>query len=227
MPRTKLARIIDTLARAHGEPGRPATHGPFEMILWENVAYLVDDERRLRAFEALREKVGLGAEAILDAPDDALLEVVSTGGILPAQRVEKLRAAARITVSEFGGSLDALLELPAAAAMKALARFPGIGAPGAEKILLFCGARPVLALESNGLRVLVRLGYGKEQKSYAATYRSAREAAASELPAGCAPLARAHLLLREHGRKVCRRASPLCETCPVAAQCLFFRARTR
>ena len=38
------------------------------------------------------------------------------------------------------------------------------------------------ALESNGLRVLVRLGFGEDRKSYAATYKSVREATLEELP---------------------------------------------
>ena len=50
-------------------------------------------------------------------------------------------------------------------------QFPMIGEPGAEKILLFSGVLAVLALDSNGVRVLVRLGVGEERKSYAATYK--------------------------------------------------------
>jgi endonuclease-3 len=56
------------------------------------------------------------------------------------------------------------MELPPKA-KKLLMRFPMIGEPGAEKILLFCGALAVLALESNGLRVLVRVGVAEERKT--------------------------------------------------------------
>ena len=55
-------------------------------------------------------------------------------------------------------------------------RQPCSGDPGAEKILLFSRTHSILALDSNGLRVLRRLGYGEERKSYASTYRSAQEA---------------------------------------------------
>ena len=47
-------------------------------------------------------------------------------------------------------------------ARRALKRFPGIADPGADKLLLFAGVTPYLALDSNGLRVLLRLGYGEE-----------------------------------------------------------------
>ncbi len=227
MPSTRLARLIDTLTRACGEPGLPKASGPFELILLENVAYLVDDDRRARSFEALRAGVGLDPRSILDAPDDALLAATSLGGMHPGLRMEKLRAAARIVLEDHDGDLRPVLGLPPARAVRALAKFPGIGTPGAEKILMFCGAHPILALESNGLRALLRIGYGEEKKSYAATYRSVRDEAAGELPADTAALTRAHLLLKEHGRRVCRRTAPACESCPVSAGCDFLRIRRR
>ena len=48
---------------------------------------------------------------------------------------------------------------------------------------MFAGALGVLALESNGLRAMVRLGFGEERKSYFATYESVREVTLEELPA--------------------------------------------
>ena len=57
-------------------------------------------------------------------------------------------------------------------------QFPSIGEPGAEKILLFARVYPVLGLDSNGVRVLTRLGLVVEAKSYAATYRGVQRLAA-------------------------------------------------
>ena len=145
-------------------------------------------------------------------------------GILPDQGVGKLIRAADIARLKCGGDLDAVLRLPEKQASKTLRLFPGIGAPGVEKILLFCGVKPVLALDSNGLRVLVRLGYGEEKKDYAATYRLAQEAARREVRADVKALQRAHLLLRRHGQELCRRTAPRCPECPVAATCAFARS---
>ena len=104
-------------------------------------------------------------------------------------------------------------------AKKALKQFPMIGDPGAEKILLYCGAAPGLPLESNGLRVLTRIGYGREQKNYGAMYRSVQEAIQPELPRGAKALARAQLLLRGRGKSICRRDQPMCNDCPVEHLC--------
>ena len=108
---------------------------------------------------------------------------------------------------------------------RVLKEFPGIGDPGADKILLFCGADPVVALDSNGLRVLLRLGYGTEHQSYAKSYRSAVEAAASELPAKQAVRVRAYELLRHHGQTTCKHKAPACGACPLRKWCPFGQAR--
>src|SRR5262245_51869258 len=177
MRRIPLPQVIERLRARYGKPKpfRPAD--PWEMILWENVAYLAADERRREAFQVLKGRVGTKPEQILSAPDEALLEV-TRHGTMPEQIAQKLRTCARIVLEEFDGDLRPVFKLPLAKAKKALQKFPGIGEPGAEKVLLFTRTYPVFALESNGLRALVRLGFGEDQKSYSATYRLIQKAVA-------------------------------------------------
>src|SRR5439155_23408592 len=92
--------------------------------------------------------------------------------ILDAHQSDKLRQLARLTIDGFGASLEPIRSLPLAQAKKALMRFPGIGEPGAEKILLLARSHATLGLDSNGVRVLTRLGVVREAKGYAATYRA-------------------------------------------------------
>ena len=99
-----------------------------------------------------------------------------------------------------------------------------IGAPGAEKILLITKRRRGLALESNGLRVLVRLGYGRAATSYAAMYRGVQSGIESEVRADYRWLWKAHQLLRRHGQELCKHNAPVCGACPIAAECPFNRA---
>lgn len=188
------------------------------MIVWENVVYLVDDERRDRAFDMLVDQVGIAPADILNASDEALLPIVSIG-ILPEQRMEKLRQCAEISRTRFNGDLDSLRTLSSARARRELQRFPRIGAPAAEKIMLFAGLQSTLALESNALRVLLRLGFGEPSHRYAACYRSAQQAALAELPADQESLERAHLLLRQHGERICKRSTPQCAICPLSSTC--------
>jgi endonuclease-3 len=214
-------KLIARLKRHYGEPKLPPARGPFELVLWENACYLLPDERRAAVFEGLRAQVGLDARAILKAPRDVLLPLAKMGGMRPETRVFRWLEIASITVNQFGGNLDSILQEPYEEAKKALKQFPSIGEPGAEKILLFCGASQGLPLESNGLRVLTRVGYGRSQKNYSAMYRSVQEAVRDELQRDVAQRARAHLLLREHGKTICRNNGPLCRQCPVEDLCSY------
>ncbi|MGO9933005.1 MAG: hypothetical protein ACLPV8_14500 [Steroidobacteraceae bacterium] len=211
--------MLQALRKHYGRPERLPARDAFELILWENVAYLATPERRRDAFAMLSREVGLSPADILAAPQ-AVLERVTAHGILKARFAQKLRACAQIAIEEFGADLRAIVRCPLAKAKKALRRFPGIGEPGAEKILLFTAAQNLLAPDSNALRVLVRLGVVAEHKSYARMYAASREFAATQaLEIGA--MQEAHLLLQTHGQTLCKRSAPLCAACPLAARCAF------
>jgi len=217
----ELKQIIARLKRTHGPPKLPPARGPFELVMWQNACYLLPDDRRTAVFEGLRKQVGLNAKALLQADADVLLALATMGGMRPKVRVFRWQEIARITLSQFDGDLAQILKLPYAQAKKALKQFPNIGDPGAEKILMFCGASPGLPLEWNGLRVLTSVGYGRWQKNYGAAYKSVQEALKPELPRKAEAIAQAHLLLRQHGKEICRDKSPQCYECPLKEMCAY------
>jgi endonuclease-3 len=220
-----LSKIIQKLKRFYGEPAPPKTSDPFELILFENIAYLVDDERRQRALDHLRKTVGLRPADILNASPAQIDEATKLGGVAPQYRSVRIRESALIALNEFGGNPSAACKLPPPKAIKALKQFPGIGEPGAEKILLFTKSYPVLALDSNGLRVLLRIGFGEEKKNYSASYKTVREAVSDQTGGNCEFLIEAHQLLRQHGKSLCKTNKPRCEECPVSSMCVYFLQR--
>src|SRR5438552_16538139 len=124
--RKSFQNIVDKLREFYGPTELPRVTDPLVMILLENVAYLVGDERREQAFNTLRERVGLTPPEILTAHEETLLEVARLGGMHPAARVEKLRRIAQTALQEFEGDFDKVLTLPLAQAKKSLKKFPGI-----------------------------------------------------------------------------------------------------
>jgi endonuclease-3 len=231
-----LPAQLERLEELHGAPRRPLPRTALDWVLWENAAYLVPDERRRAAYRALAKRTGLRAQGIVGLAREELHAIAALGGMMPERRVEKLLAIAETMREAFDGDLEPALALPLAQARRALKGFPGIGAPGADKILLFTRTHALPALDSNGLRVLVRLGHAKEAKSYAATYRDALRALAPmpggaargctwlippgwlgahrrapRMPAahgGCAAGVRAYELLRTHGQALCKHNDP-------------------
>jgi endonuclease III len=214
-----LREAVKVLRRHYGSPAQLPTTDPFELILLENVAYLASPARRREAFELLRRTIGTDPIAILAAEPKAL-EQVTGRGILKGTFAAKLRECAIIVVDDFGGDLGSVIREPVGNAKRALQSFPGIGEPGAEKILLFSGQQALLAPDSNGLRVLVRLGLVQKEKTYARTYAASREVA-KDLPADPGVMLEAHLLLQQHGQTLCKRNIPHCEVCPLVPVCVY------
>ena len=219
-----LQKIVSGLVKYYGPPLPPVTDDPFELILLENIAYLVSDERRAEAFKLLRRYSGTKPHQILAASDEEILKATRLGGMRAQERVSRLREIALIAINEFDGDLKPVLKLPLAKAKQALRKFPGIGEPGAEKILMFTRGHPVLSLDSNALRVLLRLGFGEEKKNYTATYRAVQDSVRDQLKNDYNWLISAYIVLRQHGKQLCKTTRPLCERCPVRKSCRYYKS---
>lgn len=212
-----LKEIVRALSHQHGAVRVPLPRTAFEWVLWENVAYLADEAKRAEAFTLLKATVGTSPADVLAARNPALL-AVTRHGIVADLFARKLRAAATIANDKFSGDVDKALAPDEQTASRQLRAFPGIGEPGAEKILVAIGRARTLPLDSNGLRVLLRIGFGTSLRSYSATYRSVKDALAVGGASG-RELLKAHVLLQRHGREICRRSVPECERCALRSVC--------
>jgi endonuclease-3 len=191
---------------------------PFAMAVWEAAAYLVPDDRRQQVFDRVRKATRLDPLRLAALPDATLAALIADGGMQPDRRARKVKAAADVAI-EFGPDLAGLARRDPAKARRIFRRFPGIGEPGADKILLLNGVAAGLAPESNALRVLLRLGFGRSGKGYSAEYRSVQQDIEGELAADPAWRVAAHQLLRQHGQTLCKANAPRCGECPLAARC--------
>jgi endonuclease III len=216
---SRLYTLLSSLRRQHGAIAPPPATDAFQLIAWEKVAYLANDEKRAATFERLARDIGVTPRAVLAAKRSILIDVLASGGINAAERANNLIDAAQLAVGDFDGNLDAACALPLADAKRVFKRVRGIADPGAEKILLLTRNQPVLGVDSNGLRVLTRLGYGRPAKTYSATYKSAKSAALAELGTDIDVITDAHLLLRHHGQTVCKTTRPRCGACTIRAHC--------
>ena len=212
--------LIRRLAEHFGPPPAPLVTEPFAQVLWEQVAYLATDARRRAAFEALRTRVGLEPLAIAKARPATLTSIARLGGsIAPDVRAERMQRSAELVLSRWDGDLSRALALPVAQARAALAAFPMIGEPGADRILAVAGAARLVPLDSNALRVLVRLGRVREATDYRTTYRRAREAFVLPSRANATWGVDAGALLRQLGQTLCKRGAPRCAACPLRPSC--------
>jgi endonuclease III len=194
-----FSKVVDKLQRHYGPPAPPASTDPLELIIWENIAYLASDERRAEAFATLKQTIGTRLERILAF-------FACGNGFLRAAR-----KSCRTLHTRFSQLVRSFSALPSG-------RMPAF--PMAAKAE--CGAA-VMALDSNGLRVLYRVGFAEEQKNYSATYRLVQDAIHEQLPGDCDSLIRAYQLLRQHGQELCKRSKPRCAECPLRNVCAYCR----
>ena len=220
---TKLPRLLDRLEKFYGKPKPPYPTDPYEMILYINCAYPATEAACAKSFDALKKSVGLRVDDILSAPQEKLAEVTRVGGSFPEKRASRLQEIAAMVKYEFAGDLRTVIKKSLPEARKALKKFPCIGDPSADKILLFTRTAPIAAVPSNCVHVPLRLGLGEEKKNYAAGYRSAQEAIGAQLPDEYGSLIRAYLLLKQHGQELCKNSRPRCDLCPVSSDCPYYK----
>lgn len=218
--RWPLRDAVSRLRKHYGAPDAPVATDPFDMVLWECCAYLVDDERRGRVYGRLKKATRNDATRIAAMKPGALAELLTEdGGMQPAMRAAKLQQAADVLLDVGAMELRAACKSGSKGVRAMLKRFPGVADPGADRILMTAGSLRTLAVESNGLRVLRRLGYGRDEKDYTRTYKVTMEAVAPELPDDRNWLVSAHRLLREHGQTLCKTTRPACGECPLLTRC--------
>ena len=218
-----LRAVLQALEKQYGPPVHPRARDPFEWIIYENVAYLVDDRTRAATLSSLKSAVGkIAPRELLLAGEERIGAAIEGGGMLPGVRAKKVVEAARTAQDLCDGALrERLDELDARKRRALLRKFPGIGAPGADKILLFCGYEAAPAVDSNGLRVLARLGLIEEERAYERSYFAAVGIIHEAFGEDTETLIDAYVLLQTHGRELCKRGAPQCEPCGLRASCRF------
>jgi endonuclease III len=209
--------------RAHyGDVALPEPRDPFKAIVWENAGYLVDDVKRAEVYRRLCDTIGIEPAALLAAGHKRVEKALAGGGMELARRADKVLFSAGLVLETADGDLlGTLLSLDPRSARALLKRFPGIADPGADKLMLLAGLSDAPALDSNGLRVLVRLGTIEEKKSYQATYKLGVAFLRANGVDSTAAALQAFVLLRHHGRELCKRSVPRCGECPLRSSCRF------
>jgi hypothetical protein len=206
MERIALRKVLTSLKAAYGPPEPPPFSDPWHYIVWENIAYLANDERRAKAFESLRNRIGLAPQELLDAPADELLEAASRripGGLSRSDGFANVRSCAR----RIRWRAAQIPRVARAEGQEGPAEVPGIGAPGADKILLVLRTLHGAGARVQRLRVPpqagLRRGHGETTRQLSAVQRS--------MPRSCRSQSRASSsasVVEAHGKRSAKSSKP-------------------
>jgi endonuclease III len=163
----QITSLLDRLESFYGKQHSEVPTDPYEFLVW-HCSYPASEERCAKGWQSVRSKIGIAPKQLL-AAKTLLAGALKVGGMVPALRAARLKEIAGRVQDEFAGDLrSALSRLTATQARKALKTFPGIGNPGADRILLFGRLLPVAAVPSSCPHVLFkdsRLPIGQPSRS--------------------------------------------------------------
>jgi endonuclease-3 len=210
--RRLLARVLRSLERCYGK--RPWKRwGEPVGVLVETILSQNTSARNSTAGYARLRKRFRSWNALADAAVDEVERCIRVSG-LSRIKAPRIQAMLRRLRAERGRvTLDFLADMDATAAIAYLRSFEGVGAKTASCVVLFSLGKPVFPVDTHIVRIAVRLGVAP---------RGTTADACQDLLTPLIPPARRyamHVLLIEHGRKVCRARNPHCEWCDLASDC--------
>jgi len=210
--------VRERLEGVYGPRPWEVRYDPLSGLILGILSQNTSDRNSRPAFERLRARFR-NWEEVLEAPTSQIAEAIRSSGL------SQVKAAyIKQTLQEIRrrrGSLDLgfLGSLPLEEAKSWLAGLPGIGPKTAAVVLLFSLRRPALPVDTHVHRVALRLGLIPPGTS--------RERAHQILEGKLDPeeVYAFHVLLLEHGRRICRARQPLCSRCPFREECPSSGAR--
>lgn len=173
---------------------------------WSNVVKAMDN---LKAADCLH------AESIDALPQDTLARLIRPSGYYN-MKAKRLKAYCRWYLQQ--GGFDSINAMPTDAMREAILGVYGVGPETADDIVLYAFNRPVFVIDAYTRRIFSRLGLLDGSQTYEELKRYFEDA----LPAEPALFNEYHALIVIHGKSYCRK-KPLCEQCPLAMDCDYFK----
>ena len=212
--RRKIARVDRVLARAYGTPDLGNVPDPLDEAVYILLTYQTDIARARQVWTALRTQFP-SWQAVLDAPEAALSEVLRPSGFQHARArfVRRLLAA----VSNRWGllSLEPLRLMSDSEAETELRALPGLDIKGARCVLMYSLGRQVFPVDSNAYRFMHRFGVLASSAKYRrnSTHNELQELIPQDLRLTL------HVNLVIHGQTTCLPQNPQCSNCPLRRSC--------
>ncbi len=211
----RLLNIIKILEKIY-VPWKWEIRDPFKILVSTILSQRTSWINVRKAINQLERKVGIDPKSIAEADLESIKESIKVAGLYNAKSI-RIKEIARIIMKKYDGNLSKVLNLPLEDARKELLKLPGVGFKTADVILLFAANKPVFPVDTHIMRISRRLGIVKGKINY----ENIRHTWEKALPRN--KYAVAHILLIMFGREICKGGKPLCDKCPIARFCEFYK----
>lgn len=212
MDKASIKPILDLLICEYGSRERQLSSSPISVLVQTIISQNTSDINSRRAFESLLASYHSWEDVAAASVDD-IATSIKIGGLeeIKAKRIKG--ALGEIQNKRGKIELNFLNQLPLTEAREWLKQLPGVGTKTANCVLLFSLGRPALPVDTHVLRVSKRLGLIHSKTSV----EQAHKLLESLVPTN--DVYQFHVLMIEHGRRVCRAQRPRCTNCVLMEFC--------
>ena len=208
----RVDQIIKLLSTKYGKHKWRRRQSSIEVLVQTILSQNTSDRNSGRAFERLLAAFG-SWEDVANASVDQICGAIKAGGLGAVKAKYIKQSLEEIRARRGGFELDFLRKLPVNEARDWLRQLPGVGMKTASVVLLFSLGMPALPVDTHVFRVARRLGLIDSKVSIDKAH---------VLLEGLVPpkdVYQFHVLLIEHGRKVCKAQRPRCRECVLGRLC--------
>jgi len=207
-----VEHILKLLSAEYGDQRRRPQENPVAVLVQTILSQNTSDRNSEPAFQHLIASFP-SWEEIADASVGQICEVIKAGGLGTVKAGYIKQALVEIRRRQGGFELDFLKMLPLDEARDWLRQLPGVGMKTASVVLLFSLGMPAMPVDTHVFRVAKRLGLIDSTVSV--------EKAHGLLERLVPPhdIYKFHVLLIEHGRRICKAQRPRCGECVLGNLC--------
>ena len=212
MAKPIIKPVLDKLVIAYGDRTWQKRLGPVDELVLTILSQNTSDLNSRRAFKSLTQNFPAWPE-VASAEPAMIAAAIRAGGLADVKAKYIKHALMALQKETPGFDLSFLAQRKAGDAREWLMQLEGVGMKTASCVLLFALGMPAFPVDTHVYRVAKRLGLIKDRTSADAAHLEMERLTAPE------DIYRCHVLLIEHGRKICKAQRPLCPGCCLADIC--------
>lgn len=207
-----VGQILKLLSEEYGKRKRRPRQSPISVLVQTILSQNTSDRNSGTAFESLLASFA-DWDDIADAAVEQIADSIRAGGLGEVKASYIKRVLEDIRRKQGGFELEFLKRMSVDEARDWLRRLPGVGMKTASCVLLFSLGMPALPVDTHIFRVARRLGVIDSRVSVEQAHK---------LLEGVVPpddVYQFHILLIEHGRRICKARQPRCGQCVLRKSC--------
>ena len=212
MKNPDIESVLNLLVSTYGDRHWTQRLDPVGELIQTILSQNTSDSNSHRAFRNLMTTF-VNWENVAAAATLQIADAIRTGGLadVKARYIKSTLEALYQDTPDF--NLLFLKDMEIQRARAWLMRLPGVGMKTASCVLLFSLGMPAFPVDTHVYRVSQRLGILDPRISVDAAHLKLENMVKPR------DIYRCHVLLIEHGRKICKAQRPLCNPCPLKDIC--------